>query len=174
MTTPTNEIMYTVGMIFRAIYPEDMPINIINMAPMRPVQALGLATKSVDCRNADQEALDHLMNKLPADLEDPVDGVSVGPQGSFWIGYYHWVAATRQAKEYGADELAAVGAALYGDKWQTNLARDLGLSDARRIRQWLKGERSIPPGIWSDIAGLLRHRQLITGVMLDKIVCNVF
>lgn len=35
--------------------------------------------------------------------------------------------------------LIQCGRALYGERWQTDLARDLGLSDGRRIRQWLSG-----------------------------------
>lgn len=38
------------------------------------------------------------------------------------------------------------------------LARALGVND-RRVRQWMADERPIPPGIWADIAGLLRQRQ---------------
>lgn len=55
-----------------------------------------------------------------------------------------------------ADLLTQIGETLYGKQWQTDLARDLKLSDARRVRAWLKGERSIPPGIWTDCEQLLR------------------
>lgn len=54
-----------------------------------------------------------------------------------------------------ANLLTRIGETLYGQQWQTNLARDLQLSDPRRIRAWLKGERSIPPGIWADCEQLL-------------------
>lgn len=57
--------------------------------------------------------------------------------------------------ERNAALLAQIGATLYGQQWQTNLARDLKLSDPRRIRAWLKGERPIPPGIWADCEQLL-------------------
>lgn len=49
-------------------------------------------------------------------------------------------------KSFGADELTEIGRAMYGDQWQSALARDLNLSDARRIRYWLTG-RTIPVGI---------------------------
>lgn len=55
--------------------------------------------------------------------------------------------------------LKLAGEALFGERWQTDLSRELGLSDARRIRQWLTG-RPIPAGVWADICSLLRQRQM--------------
>lgn len=62
--------------------------------------------------------------------------------------------------------LIKCGRALYGERWQTDLARDLGLSDGRRIRQWLSGDRPIPEGVWTDIAQLLADRK---GVIDDAL-----
>jgi DNA-binding transcriptional regulator YdaS (Cro superfamily) len=56
------------------------------------------------------------------------------------------------------EQLARAGRLLYGSRWQSELARALDVND-RRVRQWMSGERPIPPGIWADIAGLLRQRQ---------------
>lgn len=56
------------------------------------------------------------------------------------------------------DLLTRVGTTLYGNQWQTDLARALELSDARRVRQWIAGERSIPASIWPAIEDLLRER----------------
>lgn len=53
--------------------------------------------------------------------------------------------------------LARAGQLLYGERWQSDLARALGIGD-RRVRQWLAGDRPIPEGIWRDIAELLRVR----------------
>jgi len=39
--------------------------------------------------------------------------------------------------------LKKVGRALYGERWPTDLARDLKLSDGSRVRQWLSGDRPI-------------------------------
>lgn len=50
------------------------------------------------------------------------------------------------------------GNALYGERWQSALAQDLNVG-ARRVREWLAGDRSIPSGIWPDIAALLRAKQ---------------
>lgn len=55
------------------------------------------------------------------------------------------------------DRLARAGALLYGERWQSELARALGVGD-RRVREWVSGDRMPPAGIWADIAGLLRQR----------------
>ncbi len=70
---------------------------------------------------------------------------------------------------YTKHHLEAAGKALYGDRWQTDLSRDLHLSDARRIRQWMAGERPIPNGIWDDLRALLSERQLSIQEVLDKL-----
>jgi len=41
------------------------------------------------------------------------------------------------------DLFCRVGAALYGPRWQSELARDLGVSD-RTVRRWAAGEQPIP------------------------------
>lgn len=65
--------------------------------------------------------------------------------------------------------LAMTGTALYGERWQTDLARDLGLSDGRRIRQWLADERPIPSGVLKDLRYLLEQRKMIINKALDKL-----
>jgi len=59
------------------------------------------------------------------------------------------------------------GQALYGERWQTDLSRDLGLSDGRRIRQWLSGDRPIPDGVWRDLAALLSERKAVINEVLN-------
>jgi len=56
------------------------------------------------------------------------------------------------------DTLKSVGVALYGPRWQTNLARDLNLSDARRVRQWITGDRRIPMHIWPEVGRIINAR----------------
>lgn len=51
-------------------------------------------------------------------------------------------------------DMEAAGKALYGDQWQSNLARSLGV-DPRRVRQWLAGERKPQLGVMQDIIELL-------------------
>ena len=160
--------MYTIGMIFRAIWPKgNAPQNIVDVVLTRPLTGLGMAQKHM--AKANQDDIADLMDKLPADLDDPEGGVKIEDQGPFWLGYYHYLSAMDHAKTYGPKELERAGKALFGDRWQTDLSRDLGLSDARRIRQWMAGERPIPVGIWADVAGLLRHRQFQINAVLSGI-----
>lgn len=166
-----TDVMRTLGMIFRLVYPDgDLHMATANIALTKPVSGLGLLSKRPEFKNADQDELMTLIDKIPNNMADPDNGVSIEDQGPFWIGFYHYATHTEQSDKYGASELIKAGQALYGERWQTDLARDLGLSDARRIRQWLSNERKIPPSIWGDIAGLLRHRQIIVGAVFDDIV----
>jgi len=52
------------------------------------------------------------------------------------------------------EKLASVGRAVYGERWQTALARDLRVSD-RTIRRWSVGSSPIPTsmerGIWAVV-----------------------
>lgn len=156
-----EQTMYTLGMIARAIWPGagDLPQNIIDVVLTRPASGLALMLKHKDNRASKQKAITELVDKL-GDVKDPEGGVKGEDQGPFWLGYYHYAAALNHAKNYGPTELEAAGKALFGDRWQTDLSRALGLSDARRIRQWMAKDRKIPAGIWADICGLLRHREM--------------
>lgn len=54
------------------------------------------------------------------------------------------------------DLLHRVGAALYGPRWQSELARALLVSD-RTVRRWAAGEAP-PEGVWAELAELIRAR----------------
>jgi hypothetical protein len=55
------------------------------------------------------------------------------------------------------DDLATRGRALYGERWQTPLAHDLGVAD-RTVRRWLAGETPIPGGVDSELRKILESR----------------
>lgn len=55
--------------------------------------------------------------------------------------------------------LCAVGEALYGPRWQTELARELEVSD-RTIRRWLAGDVEPAPGVWIDLMLMTQERAL--------------
>lgn len=57
------------------------------------------------------------------------------------------------------ETLEMAGLALFGPRWQTDIARLLGLSDGRRVRQWMSGDRPIPKGIWKDLIAALDERK---------------
>jgi hypothetical protein len=66
------------------------------------------------------------------------------------------------------ETLINAGKALYGGRWQTDLSRDLGLSDGRRVRQWISGDRPIPGKVWGQLKELLDKRSsMIIGVLVE-------
>lgn len=54
--------------------------------------------------------------------------------------------------------LTEAGQALYGQRWQSELARNLGLSSMRRIREYATGERRPPDRVLAAVLELLRAR----------------
>ena len=164
-----KEIMYTVGQLVRCIYGSDVPVKVQNTIIRFPSKGIGLMSHRGDIINAtDQDEVLRLMDKIPSDLTDPKDKMDFDSQGAFWLGYYHYAKLTDDIKKYGSNELTEVGKALYGEQWQTNLAKDLSLSDARRIRHWLTG-RKIPVGVWVDIASLLKKKQMDIEVIIKRL-----
>lgn len=55
--------------------------------------------------------------------------------------------------------LVAAGEALYGPRWQSDLARDLGVSD-RTMRRWVAGANATPPGLVDDLRRLVQERRV--------------
>jgi hypothetical protein len=55
------------------------------------------------------------------------------------------------------DLLTAAGEALFGPRWQTDLAAALAVSD-RTMRRWAAGQAEIPDGVAGELAQLLRRR----------------
>jgi hypothetical protein len=166
-----RDTMYAVGKIFRIIWPSsgDIPKTILEVVLTRPSSGLALAVKHRDNKTADQDALGELAGKL-TDICDPPNGVKGEDQLPFWSGFYHYGSALDRAKAYGPAELERAGKVLFGDRWQTDLADALDLSDARRIGQWMAKERPLPVGVWADICGLLRHRQMSIDKVLQGLV----
>ncbi len=58
--------------------------------------------------------------------------------------------------------LEETGEALYGPRWQTELARDLGVTD-RTVRRWHAGTTDMPKGVYVDLLRLTQER----GATLD-------
>jgi hypothetical protein len=52
------------------------------------------------------------------------------------------------------DLISRVGCALYGERWQTPLARELGVAD-RTVRRWVSGKDMPKPGVFADLAAIV-------------------
>lgn len=59
------------------------------------------------------------------------------------------------------EELKKAGELLFGNQWQSDLARALEV-DSRRVRDWLQERRPIPVGVKTEIIELLRKNSLET------------
>ena len=68
-------------------------------------------------------------------------------------------------------DMSAAGRALYGERWQSALAHDLGV-DPRRVRQWMAGERKPQPGVMHDIIYLLERNQGTVADTLTRLRAN--
>lgn len=64
--------------------------------------------------------------------------------------------------------LIACGQALYGQQWQSALARDLGVSD-RTMRRWVAGDQDVPAGLHADLMRLCLER----AALLDRLAAKL-
>lgn len=74
------------------------------------------------------------------------------------------MAAPVQQQVIPPDVLARVGRALYGDQWQTPLARDLNMNE-RSVRYMAAGDRGISPGIVRDLVTIIEARGAELGAL---------
>lgn len=60
------------------------------------------------------------------------------------------------------------GEALYGPRWQTDLARDLGMSD-RHVRRLVSGAADLTPGIAMDLLRAARERAAALDEVIERL-----
>ncbi|MGP5631343.1 MULTISPECIES: hypothetical protein [Psychrobacter] len=65
------------------------------------------------------------------------------------------------------EQLEQSGQLLYGDQWQSNLARELSI-DSRRVRQWLSGTTPVSPWVGGEILQLLKNNQSQINQFIEK------
>lgn len=53
--------------------------------------------------------------------------------------------------------LVMIGEALFGSRWQSELARALDVSD-RTVRRWVAGATDLPPGVAMDLLRLVTDK----------------
>lgn len=68
----------------------------------------------------------------------------------------------------GESLLHQVGEALYGSRWQSELARAIAVSD-RTVRRWATGTDAVPPGAWRDLHRIAGERTAGLAALLDKL-----
>lgn len=63
--------------------------------------------------------------------------------------------------------LPRVGQALWGTRWQSDMASALGVED-RTVRRWAAGSH-IKPGVWGDLTRIMQERTAV----LDRLAGEV-
>ena len=53
--------------------------------------------------------------------------------------------------------LMRCGQALYGPRWQSEIARDLKVAD-RTVRRWVDGSSDVPDGVYLELLSLCTER----------------
>lgn len=64
--------------------------------------------------------------------------------------------------------LREAGEALYGPRWQSDLARDLNVAD-RTIRRWASGEWDVPSTALVELRALLKSRGMAMAAVRRKL-----
>lgn len=64
--------------------------------------------------------------------------------------------------------LVECGEALYGPRWQAELARDLGVAD-RTVRRWVSGTSEVPAGLWVDLLRLTQERAAALDALASRL-----
>lgn len=68
----------------------------------------------------------------------------------------------------GSEVLRLAGQALYGERWQKPLSRDLGVTD-RMVRYWAAGSHDLPTEIADRLLEALRQRRVKVGDVIAVI-----
>lgn len=64
--------------------------------------------------------------------------------------------------------LVECGEALYGPRWQSELARDLQVSD-RTMRRWVAGTTDVPAGLYLDLLRLTQERAAVLDALAPRL-----
>ena len=64
--------------------------------------------------------------------------------------------------------ITETGRALYGARWYSDMARDLGV-DQRTVRRWASGEFNVPSGVWRELAARAWDRSKELDGLFDKL-----
>ena len=64
--------------------------------------------------------------------------------------------------------LVECGEAMYGPRWQAEVARDLGVAD-RTVRRWVAGTSDVPAGLWLDLLRLTQERSAALDALAPRL-----
>lgn len=64
--------------------------------------------------------------------------------------------------------LTEAGEALYGPRWQSELARDLDVS-IRTMQRWAAGTTDVPAGLYVDLLRLTQERAAVLDALAPRL-----
>ena len=64
--------------------------------------------------------------------------------------------------------LVECGEALFGPRWQSELARELAVSD-RTVRRWVAGTSEVPAGLYVDLLRLTQERAALLDALAPRL-----
>jgi transcriptional regulator with XRE-family HTH domain len=64
--------------------------------------------------------------------------------------------------------IVAVGTALYGSRWQSELARALGVA-IRTVQRWAAGDIEPPAGVYGELAPIVEERAAVLRPLLPRL-----
>ncbi len=68
-----------------------------------------------------------------------------------------WAPGDTGAGQFGADDLRKAGRTLFGPRWQSDLSRELDVTE-RTVRRWVAGQAP-PPGVGPELCALVKRRR---------------
>ena len=68
----------------------------------------------------------------------------------------HWHLGANEMNDI--QKLEMIGVAMFGEQWQTSIAKKLGVND-RTVRRWAVGEIQINQNIFADLQRAIIERQ---------------
>lgn len=86
--------------------------------------------------------------------------------------YLGWYAAKEARQMTSADLIRAAGEALYGPRYESELALALDVN-RRTVRRWKSGQDEPQPGVWSDLLVLINERAGKVEHLVDEIAKRI-
>lgn len=161
----TEKTLHSLGRLCRMVWPETGTADtaVVETMAEHPASGFGMLCATEAFKTVmDDPTVARMIESLPTEL--PSGPLRADNQGPFYLGFFQQAHKLTLADSLGPEDLRKAGETLFGSAWQSELARQIGVNDSRRIRQWLAAERPIPAGVWLELAELakIRGENLVT------------
>lgn len=79
---------------------------------------------------------------------------------------------TRQIGPDSSAIIALVGPALWGDRWQSEMARALGVNKDT-VQDWRQGRSEPKPGVWFDLKEIVEQRRKLFNIAFNAVSAKI-